>query len=102
VVVIVGPCWQELTCVLFEALERSDPARFKAINGLWQGTSVAYTQPVALTDPSQRHERREDFMDIQVRSVTVLGWLLCRTFSGPRIMGFSWVCIGARGGHGDP
>ena len=59
---------QELTCVLFDALERSDRARFKDINALWAGTSVHYVQPVEMTNPSQRHVRRETFMDIQVRS----------------------------------
>jgi hypothetical protein len=57
---------QELTCILFEALEQSDRNHFKAATKLWRGTSCGFIQPKMMTDPSQRHERNEEFMDIQV------------------------------------
>lgn len=57
---------QELFSVLFDALERSDPARFKDITGLWQGKALQFIQPIELTDPSQRHVRTESFIDLQV------------------------------------
>ena len=52
--------------VLFEALERTDAAHFKRINALWQGKAVHFVEPQELTDPAQRHERSEQFLDIQV------------------------------------
>ena len=62
---------QELFSVLFEALERSDPPRFKKINGLWQGLMLQYIQPVIMTDISQRHVRSDSFIDIQANAVVI-------------------------------
>lgn len=57
---------QELTCILFEALEQSDPVHFKEATKLWRGKSCDFIQPKDMTDPTQRHERTEEFMDIQI------------------------------------
>jgi ubiquitin carboxyl-terminal hydrolase 7 len=62
---------QELTCVLFDALEKSDRQRFVKINArLWQGKQNSFIQPVKLTHPDQRHARAEQFIDIQVIAAT--------------------------------